>query len=142
MIDRKIDQQKEETGKLQKTIEELQERDVKKTRHIEKLQYENSLKYAKIQEIMVKLDSFEQAQYEKDVQLVGLPESTNHENDMSKVLKLANKTMGQKIKEADVEEVIRLGRKSDAKPRDTIIRFKNKRIRDDFYSNRKKISFK
>ncbi len=85
---------------------------------------------------MIKLDNIEQSQYEKDIQLVGLPESADEEDDIK--LKLANNTMGQKIKVSEITEVIRLGKKSDYKPRDTIIRFKSKKIRDTLYSNTKK----
>ncbi len=109
-----------------------------KTRQIERLQYENCVNEEKNEETLIKIDSIEQKQYENDVQLVGLPEPNGDENDTELVLKLAHNKMGQKIKESEVEEIIRLGRKSETKPRDVIIRFKNKTTRDNFYNNRKK----
>ncbi len=112
--------------------------DCRKTRQIEKLQHENSMKDDKIQEITLKLDIFEQTQYDNDVQLVGLPESKDKENDLKKVLKLVHTTVGHKIKEDEIVEIIRLGRKSEEKARDTIVKFKTKKIRETLYSNRKK----
>ena len=137
-VEANIKNHQEETEKLKKTVEALQQNDAKKSRMIERLQYENSVKEEKIQELMTKVDSFEQNQYEKDVQLVGLSESADEEDDIKQVQKLAHKTMGMKINVTEVEEIIRLGKKSDNKARDTIIRFKSKKTRDTFYSNRKK----
>ncbi len=89
-----------------------------------------------LKDIKIKLDGVEQKFYENEVQLVGLSESQNGLDDKKKVVQLAKEKMGLDIKDS-IEEVYRLGRKSNRKPRDLIVKFTNKETREAFYSKRK-----
>ncbi len=77
-----------------------------------------------------------------EVQIVGISESSSDEEDMKKVLNLAKSKMGQKLKKSDVERIHRLGKKSEKKTRDVMIKFREKTVRDAFYQNRKKLIIK
>ncbi len=44
----------------------------------------------------------EQNQYENDVQIVGLKETENKQEDLKKILKIARETMGCKIKKDNI----------------------------------------
>ncbi len=79
-----------------------------KNKQIKDLQKELHIKEEKIQETLVKLDSIEQMKYDKDIQLVGLPESTDEDGDLEKVLTLAKERMEQTIPENEIENVFRL----------------------------------
>ncbi len=59
-------------------------------------------------------------------------------SDLNQVLKLAREKMGQQLEDGDVRQIIRLGRKSEKKPRDLIVTFKTNQVRETFYNNRKK----
>ena len=67
---------------------------------------------------------------------------TSDEEDTKKVLNLAKSKMGQKLKKSDVEGIHRLGKKSEKKTRDVIVKFKEQNVRDTFYLNRKKLILK
>ncbi len=121
----------------QKDIDEITKRDEMKTRQIERLQQELHLKDTKLQEMLIKVDSIEQEQYENDVQLVGLPELQEDMDDVTKVLKLANEKMGLNILESEIMDTTRLGKRKH-KPRDLLVKFKTKQLREAFYDRRKK----
>ncbi len=107
---------------------------------IERLEYENRQKDKTIRELNTKYDELEQRRYDKDVQVVGLPESNSDEEDLKKILKLSKDKMGIKLKGADIEGYHRLGKKTQKKTRDVIITFKERKTREAFYEQRKKTS--
>ncbi len=109
-------------------------------RRIERLELEGHKKSQKILELQTELDKMEQKQYENDVQIVGLKETENEEQDLKKILKISRETMGCKIKKTDIKNIHRLGKKSSDKPRDLIIKFADHSTRKRFYENRKKTS--
>ncbi len=123
---------------LKSSTTELQRGDERKNTLIERLQQELSIQGETIQETLVKVDNVEQMNYENDVQLVGLPEALDGTSDVTQVVKLSREKMGQHIDEVDVKEVIRLGKRSGHKPRDLIVKFRSRQIRQAFYDNRKK----
>ncbi len=129
---------KAETDELRRKIEELQRSDERKKNLIEQLQHELRIQGETIQETFVKVDNVEQMHYENDVQLVGLPESLDGTSDIKQVVELSREIMEQHIEEDDVKEVIRLGKRTRQKPRDVIVKFRSRKIREAFYSNRKK----
>ncbi len=108
------------------------------TAQIKRLQQKILQKDEKIREVLIKIDSMEQVQYENDVQLVGLPEPVSETNDVTQILNLAHKQMGIDITQNDIVETTRLGRKTSSKPRDLLVKFKNKEIRNSFHEQRKK----
>ncbi len=131
-----------ELAALKKRLEEVEEDNSKKQRRLERLEYTISQKDAKINELKTTIDQLEQKHYMREVQIVGIPESINEEDDMKKVLNLAKTKMGQKLKKSDVEHIHRLGKKSEKKTRDVIVKFNEKTVRDAFYQNRKKLIMK
>ncbi len=74
------------------------------------------------------------------VQIVGLPENNKEEEDTKKIVKLANDKLKMKLKKQDLSEVYRLGKKTEGKTRDIIVKFAEKKARDQFYLQRKKTS--
>ena len=80
----------------------------------------------------------EQKQYENDVQIVGLKETNNEEEDLKKIVKVSRETMGCKIKKSDIKTIHRLGKNSSEKSRDVIVQFAERSTRQKFYENRKK----
>ena len=140
-IDKEVNLLKAEKTKsdgLKQKVEELQRSNEMKTEQIAKLQQEIRLKDESIKKTILLLDNIQQKDYEKDVQLIGLSESANLDGDIMSIVNLAQEKMMQRIEVEYVEEVIRLGRKSSTKPRDLVVRFKDKKTRDIFYNNRKK----
>ncbi len=131
---------KSENEELAKKITELQEDNREKQRRIERLEYENRQKAKVIAELNAKYDDLEQSRYVKDVQLVGLPESNNEEEDLKKILKMSKDKMGIKLKGSDIEGFHRLGKKTEKRSRDIIITFKEKKTREAFHEQRKKTS--
>ncbi len=128
-----------ELAEVKKRLEEVEEDNRKKQRRIERLEYTINQKDAKIKELKMTVDEMEQQQYKKEVQIVGIKESDTDEEDLTTFLKMAKSKMGQKLKKSDVEHIHRLGKKSEKKSRDVIVKFKEKSVRDTFYQNRKKL---
>ncbi len=104
---------------------------------IRRQQSEIQVKDSMLKDSRIKLDCIEQQLYERNVQIVGLPESDQEADDMKKVVQLAKVKMGLNI-ETDIDTVHRLGKKTNHKSRDLIIKFKTKAARQEFYQNRKK----
>ncbi len=120
-----------------KDIDELTKRDQMKSRQIERLQQDLHLKDTKLQEMLIKVDLIEQEQYGNEVQLVGLPELQEDVDDVTQVLQLAEEKMGLNIPESEITDTIRLGKRKH-KPRDLLVKFKTKQMRETFYDQRKK----
>ncbi len=131
-----------ELAEVKKRLNEMEEDSAKKQRRIERLEYTINQKDVKINKLKTTIDDLEQKHYMREVQIVGIPESSSDEEDAKKVLNLAKSKMGQKLKKSDVEGIHRLGKKSEKKTRDVIIKFKEQNVRDAFYLNRKKLIIK
>ncbi len=139
MFEQEIVTLKSEINVLKNEVHKLtQDRDLQKAQN-EKLRFEINKGSQEIEDLKMKIDDMEQCSYERDVQVVGLSESDEDGDDLNKMVKIAEQKMGLKIKE-DIEEIHRLGRKTNGKTRDLIIRFKTKASREVFYQNRKKTS--
>ncbi len=126
-------------AEVKKKLNDVEEDNAKKQRRIERLEYTINQKEAKINKLNTTIDELEQKHYAKEMQIVGVPESESDEEDIKKVLNLAKAKMGQKLKKTDVEDIHRLGKKSEKKTRNVIVKFKEKNVRDAFYLNRKKL---
>ncbi len=131
-----------ENAVVKKRLDEVEEDNRKKQRRIERLEYMINQRDAKIKELKMSIDELEQQHYMKEVQIVGIQESESDEEDLKRFLNMAKAKMGQKLKKTDVEHIHRLGKKSEKKSRDVIIKFKEKTVRDTFYQNRKKLIIK
>ncbi len=123
-----------------KGIEDVATESKKLKRRIEKMEFKTSSIIPKdITELSTKFDEFEQMQYGKNVQIVGLAETENEDEDKQKIVKIARDTFGMNLKLADIETTHRMGkRKQDStKHRDVIVKFTKKSTRDKFYEKRK-----
>ncbi len=60
------------------------------------------------------------------------------EEDIKKIIRLAHDKMGIKLKKQDFTEIHRLGKKSEGKSRDVVVKCSEKKTRDNIYQNRKK----
>ena len=78
-----------------------------------------------------------QVKVKEVVQIVGLSEPMGETDDVSGVIKLAKEKMGITVLANEITETTRLGKKSQ-KPRDLLVKFKNKQAREKFYDLRKK----
>ncbi len=95
-----------------------------------------------LNEVRINIDATEQKLKENNIRLVGLPEwqSMEEGNTKTAIIKLSKEYLGlDDIISDDIEEVTRLGKKTEDKPRDVLIKFRCKKKRNNFYSQRKNL---
>ncbi len=152
IMKKEIAEIKEENKSMKKEISTIkEERDALKldnrklNRKVERCEYKLScIKMKHIQDLKVKLDEVEQKFFERDVQIVGVPELSedqeySEENEIDKIVKLAKEKMNITIKANGIEKLHRLGKRKQDKPRDIVVRFRSNITRNNFYQNRKKM---
>ena len=127
----------EECNQLQNQVESVKEEIDQMSPAIKVNQSNIHREMLRLKETKIKLDCVEQKFYEKEVQLVGLPESESEREDEKKIIQLAEEKMSLNI-QGEIQGVHRLGRKFNKKPRDIIVKFKNKEAREAFYERRKR----
>ncbi len=125
--------------KLKSEVETLQLENAKKQRRIDRLEHENSRRHSESHNLKLKLDEFEQDKYGPCIQVVGLEESNDEKDDIKQLVKMVNKKTGAKIKSSDIVELNRMGKKNAIKARNTIVRLKDKPLREKLYEERKKL---
>ncbi len=128
---------KRQVTELESKINTLEEQSLKKDRLIRRLEFENQKDKKKIVDLTTTLDELQQDTLRSNVQIVGLPESKEKEDDAKKIIKLANDKLKMKLKKQDLSEVYRLGKKIEGKMRDIVVKFAEKKARDKFYLKRK-----
>ncbi len=85
------------------------------------------------------VDTIEQKQKEARVRICGMQEE-NGENLHKKVLKMAKSQLGlKKLKEGDIQEAYRAGKKKEHRVRDVVIQFTTKCTRDSFLQQKIKL---
>ncbi len=93
--------------------------------------------------IQVDIENTKQLLRQNNIRLVGLEENCSSESEYeltSKVIEFSKQHLEiTDITIDDVEEVYRLGRNNTNKPRDVIIKFKQRDTRNKFYRNRRKL---
>ena len=89
---------KSETASLMEKLNELSEVCKKKQRRIEKLEYENCQKNGEIKNLKLQLDRVQQERYDHNLQLVGLPEGKDKNDDIKQIVKLSKEKLGIKLK--------------------------------------------
>ncbi len=96
-----------------------------------------------LRNIEVDVEDTKQILKERNVRLVGLQESESEESDedlKSKVINFSKQHLKfSDVGGDDIEVVNRLGKKTMTKPRDVIIKFKHRDVRNRFYQNRKQL---
>ncbi len=140
-----VDQLKDDMKTLKEENESLKEENIRLKRRTDRLQFEISNKDNKIRELKMSTDAIEQQLYERDLQIVGIPEipteqsiDDNVENELKSVVKLVHEKMNINLKPSDIENIHRMGKRKSDKTRDLVIRFKKTTMRNKIYSNRKK----
>ncbi len=94
-------------------------------------------KLQKVEELHMKVDSFEQDQYKSSIQIVGFPES---QDDTKALIKLSKEKLGVKFKSGDIASITHLGKQQNSeKPRNIVVKFNNELIRNQVYQQRKKL---
>ncbi len=144
-VEQSVEELKDELESLKEENKSLKEDYTKLKRRTERLEFELSSKDKKIQALKMCNDAIEQQLYERDLQLVGVPEIPNNqvgnddvEKDMKTVIKLVHEKMNINIKPTDIENIHRLGKRKDNKTRDIVIRFRKTTVRNKIFNNRKK----
>ncbi len=102
---------KEKCDQLQNQVKAAKEEIDQMSRAIKVNQSNIHQEMLRLTETKIKLDFVEQKFYEKEVQLVGLPESESENGDTKKIIQLAEEKMSLNIKD-EIQGVHRLGRKS------------------------------
>ncbi len=124
--------------KLQEKMDLLESDNLKKARKIERLEFEASKKDLQIKTIKQQVDEFQQQTYSRCLQLVGMPESKDDNEDTKQIIKLSKDKLGIKLKPNDFENVTRLGKRRESKTRNIVVKLKDKSLRDKIFDNRKK----
>ncbi len=124
---------------LKSEVDILKLENSKNRRHIERLEHENSKRQSENHDLKLQLDRFEQDKFEHCVQVVGLEESTDEKDDIKQLVKVVNKKSGVKVKSSDIVELNRMGKKHAMKTRNITVKFKDKRLREKLYEERKKL---
>ncbi len=139
MTTKEIDDLKKKLHDLQQDIDNLKSENVRRKREIERLEYTNSKKQTTIDDLKIKLDELEQERHQQSVQIVGLPENKNETDDIKQLTKVFKEKAGVKMKPSEVVEMKRLGKRSDKKTRNIIVKFKDQETRQKIYKERKKL---
>ena len=92
-----------------------------------------------IDNLKIKLDEVQQDKHKNSVQIVGFPENKSETEDMKHLTKVFKEKAGVKIKQFDIVEMKRLGRKNEQKTRNIILKLKYKETRQKIYNERKKL---
>ncbi len=132
--------------KLQEKVEQLNEELAWSKTEINKLKYskdginkELAKKTREIEKLKEHHDHLEQKQRETRVRITGIAEEEN-ENLTKKIMKLAKNKMGlKKMKESEISQIHRSGKKKASKTRDVVVQFEHMSTRDSFHGARKKL---
>ena len=124
---------------LYEEIETLKQENKKKQRRIEILEFQHSQQLSTITSLNLKMDEFEQQSYAPELQVVGLQEPDENNNDPKKFIKLCRDKLGVKLKTSDIEQTTRLGRKTDGKTRHLLVKLKTQEVKDKIQNNRSKL---
>ncbi len=95
-----------------------------------------------ISEFRAEIDATKQKLKENNIRLVGLPETHPLEyNDMkTDIVRFSEEHLAlHDLSTDDIEEVTRLGKVREDKPRDVLVTFRSKHIRNKFYRQRKNL---
>ncbi len=128
---------KSEIGELAEKVSNLTRECQKKQRQLERLEHECCQKDHQIKSLRLQLDELHQQTHDHSLQVVGLPEVESVADEMKQIIKLSKEKLHIKLKSGDFE-VTRLGKKKETKTRNTLLKFKDKSLRDKIFEHRKK----
>ncbi len=134
---KKVKELEDDNREKQRTIEQLTTDCQKKQRRLERIEHECSQKDNQIKTLRLELDDLQQQKHDHSLQVVGLPEVESNADDIKQIIKLSKDKLHIKLKSSDFE-VIRLGKKRELATRNTLLKFKEKSLRDKIFEQRKK----
>ena len=142
-VDKKIKDMQETLDQQQADILELQVKNDKKTKEIEKLNKTINEQTNRLNNIDLKLNAEEQYSRRNCLRLFGYPEKTS-ENTDNIMIELANNALKVDLSLEDIERSHRVGPKNEpgekrGRPRGIIIKFKSYRKRIEVLKNRRKL---
>ena len=124
---------------LEVKTKELEETVAKLNRALTGVNKDLAKKSDEIEKLKSHIDRIDQKQRETVVRVTGVEEESG-EKLQRKIVKIAKNKLGmKKIKEEDVQEVYRAGKKKSNKTRDIVIQFTKKSTRDVFLQHKSKI---
>ncbi len=133
---KKITELNDDSKEKQQRIDKLSTDNDKKQRRLERLEHECRQKDNQIKALSLQLDELHQQTHDHSLQVVGLPEAKSDADDIKQVIKISKEKLHVKLKSSDFE-VRRLGKKKESATRNTLLKFKDKSIRDKIFENRK-----
>ncbi len=133
----------EELGKevelMREENESLKKENTNLRRRTERLEFDLANQNKKLRDMKICSDAVEQQLYEKDLQIVGIPEASDkqgseEEVDIKTIVKLVQDKMDINLKSADIEKISRLAKRKG----DIVVRFRRTSVRNKIYNDRKK----
>ncbi len=100
---------------MKEEINGMKTENKKLKRKLEKLDFQLYSRAEKAEELKIKVDEIEQKQLGRNVRIVGLPEERDGNNDFINIQKLARKEMDINLKQSDISDLYRVGKKTDKK---------------------------
>ncbi len=84
-------------------------------RKLEKLEFQHHSRAERDEELKTRVDEIEQKQLGRNVRIVGLSEDNEEERDLITIQKLARKEMDFNMKQSDITDIYRVGKKTEEK---------------------------
>ena len=138
-LKQEINDLKQANGKMKAKLDEYQTEINKLKWSRDGINKDLAKKNKEVDNLRDHIDSVDQKQREKRVCIVGIAEEPD-EDLIKKVVKMAKTKMGlKKIKEENVVQIYRSGKKKSSRTRNIIVQFESKLVRDSFYNARKKL---
>ncbi len=127
------------TQAMEDKTKELENKILKLNRALDGVNKDLARKNDEINLLKTHIDSVEQKQKETRLRIAGVDEESD-ENLQKKIVKIAKSKLGMKrLKEDDIQEVYRAGKKKEHRTRDIVVEFTKKSTRDEYLHQRTKI---
>ena len=142
-VEETVEELRKEVELMREENESLKKENTNLRRRTERLEFDLSNQNKKLRDMKICSDAVEQQLYQKDLQIVGIPEASDNQGsedevDIKTIVKLVQDKMDINLKPADIEKINRLGKRKSDRKRDIVIRFRRTSMRNKIYNNRKK----
>ncbi len=142
-VEETVEELRKEMELMREENESLKKENTNLRRRTERLEFDITNQNKKLRDLKICSDAVEQQLYEKDLQIVGIPElfdkeGSEDEVDIKTIVKMVHEKMDINLKPNDIEKINRLGKRKNDKTRDIVIRFRRTNVRNKIYNNRKK----
>ena len=129
---KKVKELEEDNREKQRTIENLATDCKKKQRRLERIEHKFCQEDNQIKKLRLELDDLHQQTHDHSLQVVGMPEVESDADDIKQIIKISKDKLHIKLKSSDFE-VRRLGKKKESGTRNTLLKFKEKSLRDKIF---------